>query len=248
MVLRRETGVFQIAVYLSPLVESPIIKHFQFVRDDERHMPVGQAFLEKDQSAYTPVPVLERMDALKANMEVENVIQRLWAIGMILGKKCFHLLVYLFRWTGIESSHFIRKTFVISYGKPFFPLVGGSCFQYFVEAFDKSLREACIRSFDDQVDASEMVHRFQDVVYVHRFMWGRANRIGFKDVTGLVSRQFTSLHMIGVVCQVDLRPMVDASFQPHFHFFPKPLEQRRAFLALGMYLYQVQCFVDSEHF
>ena len=45
------------------------------VVDDEGHDPETKAFLKKDQSADAPVAILKGMDALKANMKVEQILK-----------------------------------------------------------------------------------------------------------------------------------------------------------------------------
>ena len=75
-ILGSEASVCQIAVDVSPLAQSPIIKHLQFVGNDKRNMLVVQAFFEHQQPPYTPVAVLKGMDSLKTHMEAKNVFKR----------------------------------------------------------------------------------------------------------------------------------------------------------------------------
>lgn len=51
MVLRRETRINEITVYVPPLVEATIIEHFQFVGYDEWYMSVGEVIASL---IYTP--------------------------------------------------------------------------------------------------------------------------------------------------------------------------------------------------
>ena len=75
-ILPVKTGVRQIAFFLLPFGQPPVIKRFFGVLDDEWDNGVAQAFLECNQSSYSAVPVLEGMDALKIVMKPDNVMYR----------------------------------------------------------------------------------------------------------------------------------------------------------------------------
>ena len=63
---------------------------------------------------------------------------------------------------------------------------------------------------NDVVDASEVVGGFYDVIHVHAFI-GNAYSVGFKNVSCLLVRELAALYMVGVVCEVDLGAVIDAS-------------------------------------
>ena len=65
------------AASLTPFCKTEIVEPSQVFSDDERREAVLEAFLEHNESADTPVAVLERMDFLKAHVKVEDVSERL---------------------------------------------------------------------------------------------------------------------------------------------------------------------------
>ena len=68
VVLRCEAGVHQVAFDVGPVLQATVVEHFQFVGDDERHVPMRQALFEHDEAAYAAIAVLEGVDALEAVM------------------------------------------------------------------------------------------------------------------------------------------------------------------------------------
>ena len=72
-VLGSEAGVCQIAVDVPPFAKSAIVEQLQVIGNDKRNVAMVQTLLEHQQSAYTPIAILKRMDGLKTHMEVENV-------------------------------------------------------------------------------------------------------------------------------------------------------------------------------
>ena len=65
----------KIAVLLVPLRESAIVERLHIIRNDKRNNVISKAFFEHDQPADTPIAVLEWMNALKANMVINNVFK-----------------------------------------------------------------------------------------------------------------------------------------------------------------------------
>lgn len=65
---------------------------------------------------------------------------------------------------------------------------------------------------DDIVKASEMIHRLNDIIHINNPV-ANANGVRFKDKARLVVCQSATFDMIGVIGQVNLRTMIDASFQ-----------------------------------
>ena len=63
---------------------------------------------------------------------------------------------------------------------------------------------------NDVVDAAEVVGGFYDVVNVHRFI-GDADSVCLKDVSCLLVSELAALNMVGVVCEVYLGAVIDAS-------------------------------------
>ncbi len=66
---------------------------------------------------------------------------------------------------------------------------------------------------DDIVEASEVIHRFNDIVHINNPV-ANADGVRLKDKARLVMSQAAAFDMIGVIGQVNLRTMIDASFQP----------------------------------
>lgn len=66
---------------------------------------------------------------------------------------------------------------------------------------------------DDIVKASEMIHRLNDIIHINNPV-ANADSVRLKDMARLVMSQAAPFDMIGVIGQVNLRTMIDASFQP----------------------------------
>lgn len=69
LVLRSQAGICQIAFFVVPFLQSTIIEHFQIVLNDKWNDIVFQTLLKNNQSAHTPITILERMDSLKLHMK-----------------------------------------------------------------------------------------------------------------------------------------------------------------------------------
>lgn len=63
---------------------------------------------------------------------------------------------------------------------------------------------------NDVIDAAEVVGCLNDIIHVHRFICD-ADCVGFKDVSGLLVGELAAFDVIGVVCEVNLCTVVDAS-------------------------------------
>ena len=82
-VLSCEASVCQVAVDVAPFMQTSVVEHLQFIGDDEGHDMIGQALLKHQQATYSAIAILEGMDALKTNMEIQNIFQRLLAFTII---------------------------------------------------------------------------------------------------------------------------------------------------------------------
>ena len=134
----------------------------------------------------------------------------------------------LLRWAGVRPSHLVRQFFVIAHMKPGFPAVRRAGLQGPVQFFDQVLGQLFIGPVDDQVDASEVVGRFHDIIDIHAFV-RNADGIGLKDETRLLVRQPAPLDVVGIISQVDLGTMIDSTSNLPILLFPKPFQQRRFF-------------------
>ena len=70
----------KIAVLLIPLREPSIIERLHVISYDKRNNVMSKAFFKYDQPADTPIAVLEWMNALKANMVINNVFKGMGAV------------------------------------------------------------------------------------------------------------------------------------------------------------------------
>ena len=88
-ILRGQAGVHEIVLFAVPLLQPAIVKELQIILDDERNDVMLQTLLEQDQPTDASVPVLKRMDALKGDVERDQVFKN---------KKFFSLLFYIGLW------------------------------------------------------------------------------------------------------------------------------------------------------
>lgn len=223
MVLRRQASIGQVAVRMPPLAQPPVIKEFQLVCNDKWHLPVRQTFLEQNQPAHAPVPVLKRMDTLETDVEIKQVVQRLLLFAMIRRKQRLHRFVYFFRRTSLAAAHLVRKPFVIPHSKPIPSAIRRPRLQHAMQMFHEILRQRLFHPLYNEVDAAEMVHRFHNIVYVDCLV-RHAQRIRLEDIPGLVVRQPAPLDMVRIIRQVDLRPVVNPALQPHLLFLAEDVE------------------------
>ena len=83
LILCRQAGVGQIVVDVSPFTKTAIVEHLQFIGDDKGNDATAKAFLEHDEAPHTTVAVLERMNFFEADVQVENILQRVLRLGVI---------------------------------------------------------------------------------------------------------------------------------------------------------------------
>lgn len=83
LILCGQAGVQQVALLALPFLQATIVVQLVPLVDDEGHDVVFQAFLEQDQPTHAAIAVLEGMDALEADMEVDQVFQSLFT-GLVV--------------------------------------------------------------------------------------------------------------------------------------------------------------------
>ena len=89
---------------------------------------------------------------------------------------------------------------------------------------------------DDIVDAAEVVCGLNDIVHIDGLAFalalviGETDRVGLKDVPGLVVGEFAALDVVGVVRQINLRAVVDAAAHFALFLFAKSLQKGRGLL------------------
>lgn len=83
-----------------------------------------------------------------------------------------------------------------------------------MQFLDQRLGQPLFGAVDNEVDATEVVRRFDNVVYTDAFVLD-ANSVGLEDIACLVVRQSAALDMVGVLGQIDLSLVVNAAFELH---------------------------------
>ena len=95
-----------------------------------------------------------------------------------------------------------------------------------MQRLNQLFRERLLSFVDNQVYATEMVHRFNDVVHVHRLVGSHSNSIRLEDIACLFVGQTATLDMVRVVGQVYLRFMIDAALHLHRFLLTEYIKQR----------------------
>ena len=166
-----------------------------------------EAFLQEDQPSDAPVAVLERVDLLEADVQVEQVLERL---GRVLppGQQRRHLAVHVLHGAGLHLAHDIVEPLVVAHGEPVLAAVARPALELGVQTLDVALGQRRARRLDDDVDAPEVVGRFDHVVHRDVPRQG-ADRHRLEDPARLLVREAAALHVVRVVGEVDLEPMVE---------------------------------------
>ena len=68
------------AVLLIPLRESTIVERLHIIRNDKRNNVISKAFFEHDQPANASIAILKWVNALKANVIINNVFKGMRAV------------------------------------------------------------------------------------------------------------------------------------------------------------------------
>ncbi len=78
---------------------------------------------------------------------------------------------------------------------------------------------------NDVVDTAEVVDCLNNIVYAG-VLCGDAEGVCLKDIASLLLGKAAALHVVGIVCEVYLRVVIDASFQFACLLLPQTREQR----------------------
>ena len=213
VVLGGQTGVKEVALDAGPFLQTTIIEQLQVVGDDEWDDIGGKTLFKHNQASHSAISVLERMDGFEPLMKVDDVFK-----GMLLGhivffKQVFHLAVNVGRGCRLHASHFIRQSLVISHSEPVFSGVGCAGLEHEVQLLDECLGQPGGGLLDNTVYTAEVVSRLDDVIHLDGLI-GNTDGVGFKDVARLVMGQSASLNVVGVVSEVDLDAVIDATWHP----------------------------------
>lgn len=127
-----------------------------------------EALLEHYQTTDATVFVLERMNGFKSDMEIQNVVERDFRLGVVFGKQGFDRGGDFGRLCGLASPDFVFQHLVVADLEPCFPAVHRPGFQDEVELLDKTFVQLSVRRVNHKVDAAEVVYSLNDVVNSHR--------------------------------------------------------------------------------
>ena len=72
-----------------------------------------------------------------------------------------------------------------------------------------------------------MINRFHDIVHIHGLI-SQTDGVCLKDMTRLLMREPAAFYMIRIICQINLRAVIDAPSEPHFLLFQQDAQQRGA--------------------
>lgn len=79
-ILSRTVRIKKIAILLIPLRESTIVERLHFVSNYERNNVMSKAFFKHNQPTNTSVAILEWVNALKANVVINNIFKGMGAV------------------------------------------------------------------------------------------------------------------------------------------------------------------------
>ena len=178
-----------------PFFQSTIIEQFQIILDNKRNNIVFQALLEHNQSAYTTITILKRMDSFKLHMKVQNILEGLFFLSIVFRQQCFHPIANFFRKGGIHAANFIWQFLIITNSKPIFSGITGSILQNQVKFLDEFLGQRCFGVLNNHVDTTEMVRRFNHIIHIEDFIF-YTNGICFKNISGLIVGQTAAFHVV----------------------------------------------------
>ena len=80
------------------------------------------------QPADSSVAILKRVDFFKLYMKINQIMKRFLRKLIIFFQKMSYFFCDFFRRCGFNSTHFVRKFFIFTYGKPIFSAIAGSIF------------------------------------------------------------------------------------------------------------------------
>ncbi len=146
-ILRCQASICQITFPIIPFFQPTVIEHLQIIFNDERNDIIFQTFLKHNQTSYTTVTVLERMDSLKLNMKIKDILQSLFFFSVVLSQQSFHFIGNFFWKCGFHSANFVRHLFIIAYSKPIFSGITGTALQNQLKFFDKLLCKSSLINF-----------------------------------------------------------------------------------------------------
>ena len=118
MILRRKTGICEIAINMTPFAKTTIIEHLQFVGD--------QTLLEHDESPNTTITILEWVYLFETNVEVKNILKSNLFLSVVAFYQSLHTIMHLLWLTCILTTHLVGQSLVVANSKPVYATVGAA--------------------------------------------------------------------------------------------------------------------------
>ena len=177
---------------------------------------MAQTLLEEDESADTPVAVLEGMDALKTDVKVQKIPERPGRQAIrhpfIPGKQFRHLFCHALGRRSLPSTHLVCEKLVGAYLEPALAAVACALFQHGVQKQYVLLGEGTLGIVYYPVDTAKVVGSLDYVVHPeNRTAFIASHGIGLVHEGRLLMREATPFHMVGMIGEVHLYLMVDAA-------------------------------------
>ena len=191
-------------------MQPTVIEHLQGIGNDKWYDACSEALLEHDEPPHSAIAVLKRMNRLEAMMEVDDVLKGVFLVLVVFGKQGFHLAVNLFGRRCLHPTHLIGQALVVPNLEPWLTRIRGARLHDFMQMLDKDFGQWGMGITDNFINAPEVIDGLDDVVHLNGFV-SNAYRVGFKDISCLVMREATTLDVVGVIREVYLYTMIDAS-------------------------------------
>ena len=209
-ILCHQAGVTEIAFFVSPLMQTAVIIQLQIIADDKRHNIMPQTFLEEQQPPNSSVSILKRVDALEAIMKFQQIVKALPGNCVIVREQFAHLLCNPLRLCRFPSSHLVWNLFIVSDSKPIQPGIGSTALEYGVKLLDKRFTWCIGEAVDHHVDTLEMIGGLHYIINLQCSVCN-ADGIRFENISRLLMGETASLHVVGVIGQVDLNFVINAA-------------------------------------
>lgn len=211
IVLGTEASVHKITFYIQPVSESFVIEHLQLFCYDEWNISKTKTFPKHYQSAHSTVSILKRMNCLKSLMEIYDIFKRRFLYTVIFFQQRLNLFVYILRFYCVNAADLIRQFLIIPDIKPVSSLVRCPGYKQEMKMLDKRFREFSFCIVDDVVNCTEVICSFYDVINVNCIV-SNSNSVGVEYIACLVVCQSAPFDVVGVVCEINLYTVIDATF------------------------------------
>ena len=157
MILRRKTGICEIAINMTPFAKTTIIEHLQFVGDDKGNNTTTQTLLEHDESPNTTITILEWVYLFETNVEVKNILKSNLFLSVVAFYQSLHTIMHLLWLTCILTTHLVGQSLVVANSKPVYATVGCACFQNAMQRLNQFFRKRISFTFSVSSAVTPMV-------------------------------------------------------------------------------------------